>query len=242
MKKKYAFVIAFLITLIVAGNYLVFADIYPEREIVIIKRALDGDTIELEDGRIIRLLNINAPEKKKHASDEATNFLKSFEGKSAGIEITGFERYGRSLGRIYSSEYINLELVRLGLAHKYLVEDSELDEYIDAEKEAMENELGIWERSNYWNCLETEINKKAEYLIIENKCNADLKGWEIKDESTKSYIIKKSGSELTIYSAKGIDEENELYWGRGDAWNDDKDSLFIRDNEGLLVYYYSYGY
>ena len=44
-----------------------------------ISRVIDGDTVELEDGRTIRLLNINTPEKGRPFSDEATDFLKEYE-------------------------------------------------------------------------------------------------------------------------------------------------------------------
>jgi len=245
MEKRYAFLLALLVTLLVAGNYLFLnaSNIFPERETVIIGRVIDGDTVELEDGRKIRLLNINAPEKGKPFSEDSTNFLKSFENKSVELEFEGVDKYGRVLGRIYSGEYINLELVRLGLAHQYLGEDSEIADFKKAEKEARAKEVGIWEKSVYYDCLNVEINKYDEYVIIEDKCDVEFGGWTLKDESTKDYSFKEiRGSRFVIYSESGIDKNDEFYWGRDKVWNDDKDSIFIRDEEGNLVYYDSYGY
>ena len=53
MLKKHSFFLVFLITLLVVGNYLFFNadEIFPERERVLVVRVLDGDTLELEDGR-----------------------------------------------------------------------------------------------------------------------------------------------------------------------------------------------
>ena len=63
------------------------------------------------------------------------------------MEITGKDIYNRYLSRIYTPEYLNLKLVSLGLASKFLVQDSELKLFANAEKEAIEilfsEELGL---------------------------------------------------------------------------------------------------
>ena len=244
MEKKSAFFISFMITLLIAGNYLFFYDFSSGREMVVVSRVLDGDTIELDDGRKIRLLNINTPEKGLAFSEEARDFLKTFENESIELEIEGVGKYGRILGRIYSeNDYLNLKLVELGLAHKYIVESEELSKFSEAEKLARENELGIWEKSEKYGCLNVEINKYDEYLIIEDGCEVDFENWNIKDESTKMYKFGKlTENKFKLFSEKGEDKVGEIYWGRKSIWNDDKDSIFIRDENGLLVYYDSYGY
>jgi endonuclease YncB( thermonuclease family) len=245
MEKKYAFLLAGLITLIIAGNYLFFnaAEIFPEREKAVVSRVLDGDTLELEDGRTIRLLNINAPEKGRAGSEEATNFLKQFENETIELDKEGIGIYGRILGRIYSGSYINLKMVRLGLAHASHLEDEEVREFKEVEKEARESEIGLWEKSDQYGCLTAEINKKEEYVAIESQCESNFEGWTLKDESTRNYKFEKiEEKDFIIYSDSGTDKEGEYYWGRGKAWNDDSDSIFIRDENGFLVYYGSYGY
>ena len=244
MRKRYAVFVSLLVTLLVAGNYLFFASVYTERESVIISRVIDGDTVELEDGRTIRLLNINTPERGRAFSEESIEFLKKYENKSVGLETEGVGSYGRTLGRIFSGNtYLNLEIVERGLAHKYLVDDNEIKEFEKAEEEARDKERGIWTKSDNYQCVKADIVKKDEYAIIHNLCGLDFRGFTLKDESTRMYKFTKTfDSEITLYSASGTDNEEEVYWGRGKAWNDDKDSIFIRDKEGYLVYYDSYGY
>ncbi|MDP4039864.1 MAG: thermonuclease family protein [Candidatus Pacearchaeota archaeon] len=246
MRKKNALFVALVITFVIAGNYLFFYDFSEfNREMVVISRVLDGDTVELDDGRVIRMLNINTEEKGRAWSDEARSFLEGFQNKSVELEITGIEKYGRILGRLYSEEYINLEIVRLGLGHVYLAGDDELNEFKDAESEAKRNGLGIWKPSEFSECLNVEINKYDEYVIISNDCGIDFKDWSIKDESTKRYVLKshEDSEKLVLYSGKGEDKKGEMYWGAaGNVWNNDKDAIFIRDAKGLLAYYDSYGY
>ena len=243
MRKKYAFFIAFMITFVIVGNWLFFQDFSESgREQIRIQRVLDGDTVELEDGRTIRLLNINTEEKGRAFSEEAGDFLKKFEGKSISLEMEGVGKYGRILGRLFEKEYLNLEIVRLGLAHAYLVEDGELKDFKKAEKNARDKELGIWEKSKHYDCLNVEINKYDEYIIIEDSCALNFEGWSIKDESTKMYVFGDVSGKIKLYSGKGKDTINEKYLGRGKIWNNENDAIFIRDSSGFLVYYDSWGY
>lgn len=248
MEKKYAFILAILITLLIGGNWLFFnADkIFSEREVVVISRVIDGDTVELEDGRTIRLENINAEEKGRPFSQEAFEFLNKFENKTVEMDSDGVGKYGRVIGRIYSTsgEYLNLKIVELGFAHSYIVADEELKEFKEAEKKAQENQAGIWKNSENYGCLNAVINKKDEYVFFENNCG-NLNEWTIKDESTKNYKFGEIDyEEFILYSGGGVNEGSEIYWDRsgGNVWNNDKDSIFVRDSDGLLVFYDSYGY
>src|SRR3989338_1996127 len=241
MNRKASFLIASMITILIAGNYMFFADEGIVRERVEITRVLDGDTVELSDGRHIRLLNINTPEKGLPYSNLAKEFLSNF--TSVGLETAGLDKYDRTLGRLYNNnEYLNLEIVRNGMAHTYLVLDEESSLFEKAENSARKNGKNMWEKSPLAECLDVEINKYDEYVDIEDSCGVDFTGWNVKDESTKMYKFKKDmGESFRLYSAKGSDSESIIYWGREKIWNDDYDEIFIRDSDGLLVYYDSYG-
>ncbi|PXY71389.1 hypothetical protein CXX78_01330 [Candidatus Parvarchaeota archaeon] len=243
MNKKVSFFISISFTLLFIGNYFFFFIGSDEKEKIVIERVIDGDTIELNDGRKVRLLNINSPEKGEFGYEEATKYLKNFEKLTLEIETEGVGKYGRELGRLFLNDiYLNLEIVELGLAHPYIVENEELKKFKKAENKARDKKLGIWKNSVEEGCLNVEINKKDEYVYIENDCG-NLAGWKIKDESTKTYEFANFYSEkFKLYSSKGVDENGKLYWGKEKVWNDDKDSIFIRDSEGFLVYYDSYGY
>ncbi|MEK6908605.1 MAG: thermonuclease family protein [Nanoarchaeota archaeon] len=240
MNKKASLIFASMITLLIAGNYIFFADNGIIREKVEIVRVLDGDTVELSDGRRIRLLNINTPEKGLSYSELGKEFLSGF--TEVELESAGMDKYDRILGRLYYEDiYLNLELVKYGMAHSYLVSDSEENLFEKSEEYARENELNIWKRSEFYECLEVEINKYEEYIHIIDSCDSNVTLWTIKDESTKSYKFKADfEEEIILYSAKGTDDGEKLYWGRENIWNDDHDEIFIRDSDGLLVYYYAY--
>ena len=150
MERKHALIFAVIITILIAANFLAFKSQFSlAREQVVVSRVIDGDTFQLEDGRIIRLSNINTPEKNTINYELAISYLNQFLNKSIELEIMGTERYGRVLGRVYSPDYINLELVRQGFASKFLVEESELRDFAKAEAEAIKNGKGIWEKSEF---------------------------------------------------------------------------------------------
>src|SRR3989344_8079172 len=130
MKSKHAFVLALLITLLIASNVYFFKSIDKSgRKIAFVSRVIDGDTLELKNGEIIRLLNINTPEKNEQGYDKAKNFLRNIENKSVEIEEIGTDKYSRTLARIYSPEYLNFQIVKEGLAKKFLVQESELKNF-----------------------------------------------------------------------------------------------------------------
>ena len=85
MKRKYALLFAFMITALIAFNSSIFNSLN-NAETAVILRVIDGDTLELEDGRIIRLLNVNTPEKNEFGSELGTEYLKTFEGSSVNLK------------------------------------------------------------------------------------------------------------------------------------------------------------
>lgn len=247
MKKRHAFLIAILITLLLASNIYLYKISYsPQtRETAIIGRVIDGDTIKLTDDRTIRLININTPEKSAPNYQLALNYVKKFENKSIEIEILGVDKYQRFLGRVYTPDYLNLQLVEKGLSSKFLVDKSELSDFAEAEEKAIESSLGIWQHSNYYNCLKSKINEIEEKVTIINQCdNLNISRFVLKDESRKQYVFKDIHfQEITLYTKDGTDNTQELFWNsKTNVWNDDRDSLYIFDKQGNIVHYNSYGY
>ncbi|RXA21953.1 MBL fold metallo-hydrolase [Methanosarcina sp. MSH10X1] len=86
-----------------------------------------------------------------------------------------------------------------------------------------------------------------EYVKITNKgtTSVNLKGWKIEDKDAKhtysfpsSYTLK-SKNTVTLYSGKGTNTANTLYWGRSEnahVWNNDGDIAYLYDNAGELVF------
>ena len=249
MNKKYALILALLFAGLVISDIFLFKTITSSstsnRETAVISRVIDGDTLKLEDGRTVRLLNINTPEKGIIGWNLSYLFLKSFENKTISLEVTGIDKYKRSLARIYAPDYLNFELVKSGMSSKFLVQDSELSAFSNAEESAIKNSMGIWKKSPLYACFSSNIDKYNEIIYLKNKCNPiQVNGWTIKDESRKTYTFGDiSLGEIRIHSLHGNDNSTDIYWNSEmNIWNDDRDSLYLFDLEGNIVHYESYGY
>jgi endonuclease YncB( thermonuclease family) len=245
MKQKYSFLLAFLITCLIASNAFIFSVINKsEKESVLIARVIDGDTVELQGGEKIRLVNINTPEKNQNGYNEATNFVKQFENQTVQIERLGSDKYSRTLARNFAPDYLNLEIVKQGLATKFLVSEGEEKTFAEAEESAIKSEKGIWKKSSYANCFEAEINPTKELVSIKNNCPPiNVKDWKVKDESRKEYNFDSiSLGEVNLHSFSGKDNETDIFWNTQDVWNNDKDSFYLLDSQGALVYHNFYGY
>jgi endonuclease YncB( thermonuclease family) len=203
-------------------------------------RVIDGDTIDTNLGKI-RLLGVNTPEKKERGYEEAANFLQQFQGKEISLERINEDKdkYGRLLRYVfYQGKLINEEILARGLAHFYSYqEDIYTIKLKNAEEKAQEKSLGIWEKSknNCSKCI-TLVNLNpvdpGEYLILENNCyfSCNLNNWFIKDDASNKKILN-----FSLLPGKEIQLN---YSGR--VWNDAGDSLYLRDDSGLLVIFYRY--
>jgi micrococcal nuclease len=121
-------------------------------EKLVIKKVVDGDTVHLyHDDTIykVRLIEIDAPERNQPFGKDSTDYLKRLlnEGK-VDVEISGTDRYGRKLGRLYwKGRDINREMVIAGYAWVY-------DDYItdksfyENQSKARELRKGLWKDSN----------------------------------------------------------------------------------------------
>ena len=248
MNKLYALIFALAIAGLVFSEFFVFTSFSAKestRENAVISKVTDGDTLKLSDGRIIRLLNINSPEKKMPGADLAADYLRNLINKSIQIEITGTDKYDRNLARIYAPGYVNLEIVKNGLASKFLVQESELADFSEAEESAIRASLGIWKKSSSFGCFDFEIDKIRESVLIENSCEkTSISGWMLKDESRKTYYFSNiSFGKLTLHSGKGNDNSTDIFWGEStDIWNNDRDSLYLFEPDGGIAGYETYGY
>ena len=120
---------------------------------LIVTRIVDGDTLQLQDGKEIRLYGMSTPEQKEPFYQEANQFT---ENLVLNKEITleqekryKQDKFGRLLGYVFvDGVNLNIELVRNGLAKVVLYEKrAELkyqDVLLSAEKEAKEKRMGIW--------------------------------------------------------------------------------------------------
>ena len=243
----------------------------PEITSAIVSRIIDGDTIELQNGERVRLLGINTPEKGQPYYEEATNRLKELiEGKTVTLEKDAGDKdqYGRLLRHIYIDDtFVNLEMVREGYANVYIIAPNVKysSEFEKEEEEAKIAERGIWQPSEgglskctgilyfQWNAEGNDCyNLNDEYVTFKNTCSQpiDMTGWTVKDEANHIYTFPDfnlaGSATVTLYTGAGIDTKAELYWNSSGLqcnaiWNNDGDTLYLRDISGNLVISYNYG-
>ena len=121
-----------------------------------VKRVIDGDTIELEDGQVVRYIGIDTPETKHPAKPvecfgqlAADQNRQLVEGKLVNLEkdISQTDRYGRLLRYVYSdSVMINELLVKEGFAtvSSYPPDIKYQEIFIQAERDAQLAKKGLW--------------------------------------------------------------------------------------------------
>lgn len=203
------------------------------REFVNVTKVIDGDTIDTSIGKV-RLLGINTPEKNQPYYEEAKAFLKQYEGKQVEIERAkeDKDKYNRFLRYIfYNKIFINQEILKQGLANLYVYSEDKYTQALkEAESSAQNQEKALWKKSINYGCLEliklkyleeTRCNNQ-EQLILNNKCN-NL-NVILKDDANHIYQINlEPGTFVKNFSC---------------VFNDEGDSLSVRDKDGLLLYYH----
>lgn len=117
---------------------------------------VDGDTIKLENGQVVRYIGIDTPETVdprkpvqcfgKEASDKNRELV---EGKEVKLEkdVSETDKYGRILRYVYIGDtFVNDYLVRNGYAHSYSYppDVKYQDQFKKAEEEARNNKRGLW--------------------------------------------------------------------------------------------------
>ncbi|MFQ6008614.1 MAG: thermonuclease family protein [Candidatus Zixiibacteriota bacterium] len=155
IKASYKWAIVILLVALIVAFRLVEQIGFDRRpsDRFIVKKIIDGDTVELLGGDRLRLLSIDTPENGELFFDEACRFLEELSlGKTARIEYAGRRRdkYGRLLGYLYiDSIFVNKAILENGLGFLYLFEDTELErpqieELFTAQRAAMQARVGIW--------------------------------------------------------------------------------------------------
>ncbi len=228
----------------------------------IVKEVVDGDTIVLSDSRKVRLIGINTPEQGMYFFKEASEVLEVMVlGEEIILEkdISEVDKYGRLLRYVYVGDlFVNLEMVEKGFANAYTYPPDVryAEKFINAEREARSNDLGLWHKSEV-NIVEIDLNYDAdgndnqnlngEYAMIKNTGvdSVNIYGWTVKDSATNIYkfgsYVLQPDSAIYLFTGNGENGEGRFYWGNSKpVWNNDNDTLYLRDREGLLIEIYNY--
>jgi len=131
----------------------------PEYQFVLVKRVIDGDTIELDNRIKVRYIGIDTPETKhprkpvQYFGKEASEANKKLVGnKRVRLEydVQHLDKYGRTLAYVYLEDgtFVNAWLVENGYARvsTYPPNVKYQNTFRELEKKAREEQKGLWEK------------------------------------------------------------------------------------------------
>ncbi len=190
-----------------------------------VKSVVDGDTVELANGRMARYIGIDTPELKRRTdegwkevrepyAEESRRFNEELVlGKSLRLEydVQRRDKYDRELVYCYAPRdgkevLVQAELLRNGLAYLYTFPPNvgRIEELVAALREAKENKRGIWSQD-----LSISSTDAGRYVgqrkIVEGAVSRTRKSDKVITltmEGLKLVIFKK---DLTIFTKEGID-------------------------------------
>lgn len=132
-------------------------EVVPDGELVTVEFVPDGDTIQLVDGRRVRLVQIDTPEGgegQECYAEASRDTLRSLVGEGSEILLVADptldqeDRFGRLLRYVYANETnVNVELVERGAATVWFVGGDEgifAADLLNAATTANEAARGLW--------------------------------------------------------------------------------------------------
>ena len=112
-----------------------------------LKRISDGDTVVTTEDTRIRLWGIDTPERDQRYGSDATEALTvMLNNQQLYLETKDVDRYGRTVGVIYTADgdEINLEMVCDGHAWWYERYAKRATDYEQCQEDAQKKKRGLW--------------------------------------------------------------------------------------------------
>ncbi len=119
----------------------------------VVKKVIDGDTVELFNGLILRYVGVTAPEAGESFEKEATELNRSLvEGKEIKLEYDNYtsDKFGRILAYpiLQDGANVSIELVKKGMAELVIYQKRKPFIYqtqlLEVQEQAKQKNLGIW--------------------------------------------------------------------------------------------------
>jgi len=136
--------------IIMVAAYLINSSIPPIREETYVTKVVDGDTIVIEGGQRVRLLNIDTREKGENCYAEAKERMEELvllKNITLEADKEDKDQYGRLLRYVYLDDAnINMEMVAEGLAvvHIYEPNVKYREQFAEYERQARERGGCVW--------------------------------------------------------------------------------------------------
>ncbi|MDA7581870.1 thermonuclease family protein [Luminiphilus sp.] len=138
---KYLFVLCFAI------SASAVADLSSDAVQFKLKRVSDGDTVVTTEDTRIRLWSIDTPERDQpHGADATAALTEMLRNEQLYLETKDVDRYGRTVGVIYTDggDEINLEMVCDGHAWWYERYAKKATDYKQCQEDTQQNKHGLW--------------------------------------------------------------------------------------------------
>jgi endonuclease YncB( thermonuclease family) len=225
--------------------------------------AVDGDSLEGEDGTSYRLIGINAPDDPECVAGEAAALLASLVQDPVVLESGAepIDQFGRHLVYAFrpqgSPGFINAAMVEEGFAIALHSQNSDqVDELFAVQQRARDRGVGLWDPQTCGagplapiEVVDSQANPSgpdedvldSEWIEVSNTGPepTDLTGWIIRDESTQNRFrfppgfVLAPGERVMVTSGEG-----EFGFGLGTPiWNNGGDTVLVIDDQGRFVTY-----
>jgi micrococcal nuclease len=241
----------------------VFAQARDPRGPFRVKRVVDGDTIVLADGRHVRYIGINTPERGEPFWKEARDYnAQKVREKLVTLEFGQVkeDKYGRTLAYCsVGGEMVNAHLLKAGWAHLFVLEPiTYYHQFRRLQEEARAHKGGIWGRGGFRGPLKITTlhadaqgddrqNLNGEYVRICNIAprDVDLRGFSLIDRQGHRYLFARGllrpGYTALLLTGAGKDivtgaDQLLFYWGSSyPIWNNKGDKASLRDPQGQVI-------
>lgn len=178
------------------------------------KHVFDGDSfiaIRTEDSEEteIRLYGIDAPEKgQEYAKQSREKLIKLIRNKKIRVEVQDTDPYGRQVGKVYVGKtYVNLEMVKSGLAWYYEHHAKNAKDLKKAHDKARKEKKGLWQDDSPVNPRDWRRNHDSSH---KQQTNSVQQG-----TYTGTCIRVKDGEEFYLKTAD--EQELHIYLNGTDA-------------------------
>ncbi len=175
-----------------------------------VKSVLDGDTLVLIDGRVVRLVGVNTPELNKGSksknnnkrpepyAEQATNLVRSLIGKKGNVYLyrrsAEQDKYGRELAHVFLPDGRSLawELLRAGLAFRIAFDSNTAFQscYKEAEFQARYAATRIW-ASDYWRYSAANKPPKTGFILVSGRVASVSRSRKLVWVSLGRYVVLK---------------------------------------------------
>lgn len=167
------------------------------KELFLVTKVVDGDTVTIDKIGTIRLIGINTPETVdprkpvecfgKEASDRAKELLN---GKKVYLEFDESQgktdKYNRTLAYVFREDglHFNVEMIKTGYAYEYTYNKpyKYQNQFKQAQKDAQNSQSGLWSANTCSGQL-SSVKDEPKAMVTENKSTAPSNSNTVSNEA-----------------------------------------------------------